>query len=272
MDLISGELTGAALIGALAVLALIDSTSFGTLLIPVWLLMSPGRVRVGRMIVYLGSIAGFYALVGLAILLGAGALSDTLTSLSGSRPFLIAQLLVGVGLFVWSFKLEPSKERKAEEAAAQAGGARAGTATPAAGTADAASGATLPARPGRLNRWRERALGSESGSWPALAGLAVGAGLVEVASMLPYLAALGLIGTQGPGWPTSGLWVLGYCLVMILPALVLTAARVFASRLVERPLGRLDGWLTRNAASTTAWVVGIVGFLVARDAIGRLWG
>ncbi|WP_036971453.1 GAP family protein, partial [Promicromonospora kroppenstedtii] len=125
---------------------------------------------------------------------------------------------------------------------------------------------------GRLSRWRERALGSESGSWPALAGLAVGAGLVEVASMLPYLAALGLIGTQGPGWPTSGLWVLGYCLVMILPALVLTAARVFASRLVERPLSRLDGWLTRNAASTTAWVVGIVGFLVARDAIGRLWG
>lgn len=288
MDLISGELTGAALIGALAVLALIDSTSFGTLLIPVWLLMSPGRVRVGRMIVYLGSIAGFYALVGLAILLGAGALSDTLSSLSSSRPFLIAQLLVGVGLFVWSFKLEPSKERKAADAAAAAqagraaaggagaGGAAAGGAaarTTPTGAAGAASGATLPAaRPGRLNRWRERALGSESGSWPALAGLAVGAGLVEVASMLPYLAALGLIGTQGPGWPTSGLWVLGYCLVMILPALVLTAARVFASRLVERPLGRLDGWLTRNAASTTAWVVGIVGFLVARDAIGRLWG
>ncbi|MFI2486727.1 GAP family protein [Promicromonospora kroppenstedtii] len=281
MDLISDELTGAALIGALAVLALIDSTSFGTLLIPVWLLMSPGRVRVGRMIVYLGSIAGFYALVGLAILLGAGALGDTLSSLSSSRPFLVAQLLVGIGLFAWSFKLEPSKEQKAADAvaAAQAGGAAAGatptgTATPAAGAADAAPGATaLPAaRPGRLSRWRERALGSESGSWPALAGLAVGAGLVEVASMLPYLAALGLIGTQGPGWPTSGLWILGYCLVMILPALVLTAARVFASRLVERPLGRLDGWLTRNAASTTAWVVGIVGFLVARDAIGRLWG
>ena len=107
MDFLSAELTGAALIGALAVLALIDSTSFGTLLIPVWLLMSPGRVRAGRMLVYLGSIAGFYALIGLAILLGAGALSDTLTSLSSTRPFLIAQLVVGVGLFAWSCKLEP---------------------------------------------------------------------------------------------------------------------------------------------------------------------
>ncbi|MFD6445040.1 GAP family protein, partial [Promicromonospora sp. NPDC060204] len=279
MDLISGELAGAALIGALAVLALIDSTSFGTLLIPVWLLMAPGRVRVGRMIVYLGSIAGFYALVGLAILLGAGALSDTLSSLSSARPFLIAQLLVGIGLFAWSFKLEPSKERKAADAmAAEAVAGRAAAVGDAAtGEAAAASaarpGAGVPAaRPGRLSRWRERALGSESGGWTALAGLAVGAGLVEVASMLPYLAALGLIGTQGPGWPVSGLWVLGYCLVMIAPALVLTAARLFAARLVERPLRRLDGWLTRNAASTTAWVVGIVGFLVARDAIGRLEG
>ncbi|WP_454859440.1 GAP family protein [Promicromonospora soli] len=295
MDFLSGELTGAALIGALALLALIDSTSFGTLLIPVWLLMAPGRVRVGRMLLYLGSIAGFYALVGLAILLGAGALSDTLTTLSSTRPFLIAQLVIGVGLFAWSFKLEPIGGRKPAEAvagaspvsgggapAAGAGAARAAGAG-AAPTAGAAPGTTPdavpapaapaePARAGRLNRWRERVLSSESGSGAALAGLAVGAGLVEVASMLPYLAALGLIGTQGPGWPTSGLWILGYCVVMIAPALVLTAARVFAARLVARPLGRLDGWLTKNAASTTAWVVGIVGFLVARDAIGRLWG
>lgn len=285
MDFLSGELTGAALIGALAVLALVDSTSFGTLLIPVWLLMSPGRVRVGRMLLYLGSIAGFYAAVGLAILLGAGALSDTLTGLSSTRPFLIVQLVIGVGLFAWSFKLEPVGGRKPadvtaagasggaavrEGAAGTAGGSAAGAAG-GSGSAAGAAGGSEPARPGRLSRWRERVLSSESGSGRALAALAVGAGLVEVATMLPYLAALGLIGTQGPGWPASGIWVLGYCVVMIAPALVLTVARVFAGRLVARPLGRLDGWLTRNAASTTAWVVGIVGFLVARDAMARLW-
>ncbi|WP_229872152.1 GAP family protein [Promicromonospora soli] len=280
MDIFSSELTGATLFGALAVLALIDSTSFGTLLIPVWLLMSPGRVRVGRMVIYLGSIAGFYALVGLVILLGAGAMSDTLATVSSTRPFLIAQLLIGVGLFAWSFKLEPVGGRRSAEPVASAtaagtgpvagAGSVAGTAAPATETG---AGADQPAAPtGKLSRWRERVLGSESGSGLALATLAVGAGLVEVATMLPYLAALGLIGTQGPGWPTSGLWILGYCLVMIAPALVLTAARVLAARLVAGPLGRLDSWLTRNAASTTAWVVGIVGFLVARDAISRLWG
>lgn len=275
MDFFSAELTGAALIGALAVLALIDSTSFGTLLIPVWLLMSPGQVRVGRMLLYLGSIAGFYALVGLAILLGAGALSDTLSTLSDTRPFLIAQLVLGVALFAWSFKLDPVGGKKPTEP--PAGTAVADATADGAAPAGAANGqvaappATEPGRAGRLSRWRERVLSSESGSGRALAALAIGAGLVEVATMLPYLAALGLIGTQGPAWPVSGLWILGYCVVMIAPALVLTAARVFASRLVERPLGRLDGWLTKNAASTTAWVVGIVGFLVARDAIGRLW-
>ena len=274
MDFLSAELTGTALVGALAVLALIDSTSFGTLLIPVWLLMSPGRVRVGRMLVYLGSIAGFYALIGLAILLGAGALSDTLTTLSSTRPFLIVQLVIGVGLFAWSFKLEPIGGRKPVGTGAVAGAPAESRAVAESGAAaGAGAGASEPtARTGRLGRWRERVLGSESSSRSALALLAVGAGLVEVATMLPYLAALGLIGTQGPGWPTSGLWIVGYCLVMIAPALVLTAARVFAARLVARPLGRLDTWLTKNAASTTAWVVGIVGFLVARDAIGRLWG
>ncbi|HEV6952761.1 MAG TPA: GAP family protein [Promicromonospora sp.] len=247
MDLLSAELTGTTLVGALVVLALIDSTSFGTLLIPVWLLMSPGRVRVGRMLLYLGSIAGFYALVGLAVLLGADALGETLERLSSTRAFLVGQLVVGAGLLAWSFKIEPIGGRRKTDDAPSAGAVR-------------------------LGRWRERVLGSETGSGRALALLAVGAGLVEVATMLPYLAALGLVGTQGPGWPTSALWVAGYCVVMVAPALVLTAARVVAARLVERPLGRLDAWLTRNAASTTAWVVGIVGFLVARDAVGRLWG
>lgn len=243
---LTGDLGGTATYVALAVLALIDSTSFGTLLIPVWLLMAPGRVRPGRILVYLGAIAGFYALLGIAILLGGTAVADALTGLSDSRPFLWGQLLVGVGLFAWSFKLDPPGSAKGRTEA--------------------------PEPPRRLLRWRERAVASESGSASALAALAVLAGLVEAASMLPYLAAIGVIGTQGPDWPVSGLWVLGYCAVMIAPALLLTAARVFAAPLVARPLAVLDGWLAKHAASATAWAVGIVGFLLARAALGPLFG
>jgi hypothetical protein len=46
-----------ALLGSLAVLALIDSTSFGTLLIPIWLMMSPFGVRPGRILQFLGTVA-----------------------------------------------------------------------------------------------------------------------------------------------------------------------------------------------------------------------
>lgn len=35
-----------AFIGVLVVLALVDSTSFGTLLIPIWLLLTPGKLRI----------------------------------------------------------------------------------------------------------------------------------------------------------------------------------------------------------------------------------
>jgi cytochrome c biogenesis protein CcdA len=231
------------LLVTLAVLALIDSTSFGTLLVPVWLLMAPGRVRVDRMTLYLASIAAFYAVVGLVVMLGAGAVLGQLDGLLENRAVRLAQLVLGVGLFAYSFTLDSKKARER-----------------------AAAGEVS----GRGWRWRERALGTDKGSVLSLAALAVTMGLVEVATMLPYLAAIGLITTSGSGGPTDVVLLLAYCLVMVLPAAVLTTARVMAAHRIERPLRRLDAWLTRNAASTTAWVVGIVGFLLARDAVGAL--
>src|SRR5690606_13354204 len=50
----------AGLLIPLAVLALIDSTSFGTLLIPLWLLLSPGRPSPHRVLLFLGTVAAFY--------------------------------------------------------------------------------------------------------------------------------------------------------------------------------------------------------------------
>jgi hypothetical protein len=70
--------------------------------------------------------------------------------------------------------------------------------------------------------------------------------------------------------PGNLLWLAGYCLVMITPALVLVALRVVAARLVEGPLRKLDSYLTRTAATTTAWVVGIVGVLLALHASAAL--
>ncbi|GAB3101865.1 GAP family protein [Isoptericola nanjingensis] len=285
MDLIDlGGLEGAGLgvlAGALVVLALIDSTSFGTLLIPVWLLMAPGRPRPARLLAYLGTVAGFYLAVGIAVMLGAGALLDRYGDVLDSRPVMLLQLALGVFLFAISWRFDG---KKAEARAARQG-----------------------AKPGRLVRWRARAMGIESaagaestastagtttpdgavagllpGTVPTstvaapnasllpLLGLALGAVALEVGTMLPYLAAIGLITTSDLGTGTSVGVLAAYCVVMVLPALLLLGGRLAAARFVEPLLARLERWLSRNAADLTGWALGILGVLLTLNALGRL--
>lgn len=232
-------------LGALMVLALIDSTSFGTLLIPVWLLMSPGRMRLGRIAVFLSVVVGAYFVIGLALMFGAVALFNAYEDLLDTEQFLIGQLVLGIGLLIIS-QLMDTKNARARAAERAASG------------------------DGRLMRWRTQILGdgsTTSGSTAAIVVLALSAVAVEVATMLPYLAAIGIISAQGAGWFISSLMLVGYCLFMITPAAVLTAGRIAARSALERPLTRLDDWLTRNAQATTAWVIGIVGFILAARAI-----
>ncbi|MFI2105015.1 GAP family protein [Isoptericola sp. NPDC019693] len=277
MDLIDlGGLEGAGLgvlAGALVVLALIDSTSFGTLLIPVWLLMAPGRPRPARLLAYLGTVAGFYLAVGVAVMLGAGALLSRYGDVLDSRPVMLLQLALGVFLFAISWRFDG---KKAEARAARDG-----------------------AKPGRLVRWRARAMGIEAGAAGAgltapeaavpgllpaptstvaapnasllpLLGLALGAVALEVGTMLPYLAAIGLLTTSDLGTGTSLGVLAAYCVVMVLPALLLLGARLAFTRRVEPVLARLERWLTKNAAEMTGWVLGILGVLLALNAVGRL--
>ncbi|HET8780589.1 MAG TPA: GAP family protein [Agromyces sp.] len=238
-DLIGGiALTGPALLGALAVLALIDSTSFGTLLIPIWLMLVPGRLRKSRILIYLATVAGFYLLVGLLLLTVATFALPQLEALASTAPFLWVQLIVGAAMLIGSFFIggKRARERKG---------------------------------PGRLTRWRERAVTDatdERSSVAPLMGLAVAAAGVEVASMLPYLVAIGLLSTSEFDAATRGLVLVGYCIIMVLPALVLLGIRSIASRAIEAGLARISGWMERNAAETTAWIVGIIGFLLARAA------
>ena len=242
-----------ALAGALAALALIDSTSFGTLMIPLWLMLAPGKMRVGRIVLFLVTVATFYFGVGLAIMFGAEAAVARLGDFFSSRLALTVLFAAGVGLVIWSFQLEAKAKREKKEGA--------------------------PAS-ARILRWRDRAVGSggvESGGsggassgGVALMGLAVGAGTVEVATMLPYLGAIGLLTTSDVGWPLTGAVLAGYCLVMILPALAILVLRLVASRWVDPVLRKLDGWLTRNSTNTLSWVVGILGVLLVVNTAGEV--
>jgi hypothetical protein len=218
---------------ALAALAVIDSTSFGTLVIPIYLLLASERSRVARLLIYLGTIAAFYFLVGVALMLGLSAAMENFGDALRSRPAYWVQLVLGVGLFALSYKFDP--KRRAELGKPE-------------------------------HRFEPRVGGPR-----VMVLLALTAGVVEVATMVPYLAAVGIMTTSG--LPT-GQWLpllAGYVLIMIVPPLALMGLRAVAASWLEPKLERLWAWLTKNSASMVSWSLAIVGFLLAGDAVSNLF-
>lgn len=233
------------LVAALAGLAIVDSASLGTLGLPVWMLAQP-RVRARAVLVYLATIASFYWLVGVALLAGLLAVVERLADVD-SRVLDWVQLVVGVALFAASFVHDSAIDRRRRE---------------------------RREREGTLSRWqraRARLVGPDA-SGRAAAGVAVGAGLVEVATMLPYLGAVALLSANDVGAGVGALVLVGYALVMVLPALALLGLRLALARQVEPALRRLNAWFERRSGELLAWTLGIVGFLLATDAVQRLQG
>jgi len=97
---------------ALAALAVVDSTSFGTLGIPVYLLLSSDRSWVSRLLIYLATVAAFYFLVGVALTLGLSTAMERFGDVLRSGPAYWVQLVIGVGLFALSFRFDPKRRRK----------------------------------------------------------------------------------------------------------------------------------------------------------------
>ncbi|MFG6475680.1 GAP family protein [Microbacterium sp. P06] len=241
---------------ALTLLALLDGLSIGTLLIPLFFLLVPGRVRGGRMLLYLGTIALFYLLVGVLFLFGLVNVVDVAGEFLSSSPGRIVRLLAGAALLGTAL-LMPTGPRVKKGVAATA---------PAA-SAPAAEGPPDP--PGRLTRWRERLLSDRTPPL-AIVGIAVGAGVVEVATMVPYIVGMTMLADASVPLPAQIAGLTGYCAVMVAPALFLLVLRLVAARVIDAPLRRLAGWLQRTAAENTAWILGIVGFLVLRAAATEL--
>lgn len=268
---------------SLALLALIDGLSVGTLLIPVFLLLHPGRVHARRILLYLGTIAAFYLLVGLLFLWGLVNLVDVASDFLASPAGLIIRLLVGGALLITAFVM-PTGDKSAAAASPSASLSASasvlpGTDLPTAHEASGSSITTPPpapaavaeprARAGRITRWRERLLDPRTRGTAVMA-VAVAAVLVEVATMLPYIVAMTMLADAGIDTPLRVLSLVGYCALMILPAVVLLVLRLVAAPLVQRPLERFAAWMERTGAENTAWIIGIIGFLIARSAATEL--
>lgn len=270
---------------SLALLALIDGLSVGTLLIPVFLLLHPGRVRAGRILLYLVTIAAFYLLVGLLFLWGLVNLVDVASDFLASPAGLVIRLVVGVALLITAFAM-PTGDKAAKVAKttpsppAVAPAVSPWTGMPTARDADGSSMMTPPSPaaamttdaspgPGRISRWRDRLLDPRTRGTAVMA-VAIAAGLVEIATMLPYIVAMTMLADAGIDTPLRVLSLVGYCALMILPAVVLLILRLVAAPLVQRPLERFAAWMERTGAENTAWIIGIIGFLIARSAATEL--
>lgn len=201
-------------------------------------------------------IATFYLAVGAAALAGFEAIADGAQALLESTPGRIAQLLVGVALLAGSFFIGSGDKAPRATAPAQPVAAHAMSGASSRAAPDAAAPV---ARPGRIARWRDRLVGDDAH-----------AGVVELATMLPYLAAMGALVDRPLPFEGRVVALVAYCAVMVAPAALLLLVRMAAARLVEAPLRRLAAWLEREGPETTAWIVGIVGFLIARGAASEL--
>lgn len=221
---------------ALPLLALADSTSIGTLVIPVLLLLAPGRPSLRRMVAYLGVVAGLYFVIGLALLGVVDAAAAALQSPQAHGVGVVLEALVGVCLI--AFAVWRSRHPKKPTSS-------------------------------RTGSWRERALEPHAPLRP-LFMLAVSAVAIEAASMLPYLGAIALISRADLPVGGSALLVAGYCVIMVLPALILTALRRAGSAKLDPLLERISAWSNKSAGSPVIlWAAGLVGLALIIDAAIR---
>lgn len=211
-------------------LALLDSMSAGTLVIPLALVMKQRGVQIRPLAVYFGTVCVSYFLLGVAILFGLEQLSDSLSGVLESDPVLWLQLVIGAVLLLYGvFTPEPPK-----------------------------SDGTMQVR-------QPRDLTNVS-----MIALALGAVVLEAATMVPYLAALTILGDAPIGQPLRLLILALYCFVMIVPALIaIVLVAVFGERIWSR-LGRFVTWIERETKITLLWIAAIIGIYLIVNAVQKL--
>lgn len=217
------------------VLALIDSTSMGTLEIPLILLVvgeGGARRTAARTLLFLLVIGVFYLLLGIGLLAGLLPMLEHVGHVLESSAAKVVLVVIGVLLVLWSHRADPAEVRKRG------------------GDPEASA-----------RRWTARARRA-SGNPGMLIGLALVAGLLEAASMIPYLAATGIIADLGIGLGRGSLVLLGYCAVMIGPGALLCGVRALLDARADALLDRIHDRAVRYAASAFSWAIGIIGVIL----------
>ena len=212
-------------------LALVDSLSAGTLVIPIALIVIWRRVRLGLLGTYLATIATAYCGLGIALLVGFDAAVLRLW-------FRWVTLVLGAGLFIFgTFSPTPKKPAATHTAGPE----------------------VTKSRASRLAR-------SASLSASGMVGLALGAAVVEAATMLPYLGAMGIIQSMSFGFSGKVAIIAGYCIIMVLPATLIAVIAGAAGPAIFPRLERAIRRLEYEAKVTLLWIAAIVGVYMAASS------
>ena len=212
-------------------LALLDSLSTGTLVIPLIFLAQP-RFQVRTLALYCLTLGLFYTALGTLLLLGVEAITWNHPIFSSQGRYWI-QLILGAILFAYGV-LSPSPDSRASEI-----------------------------------KWRTRL---EKVTNPRAAiFIALLAGVLEAATMLPYLAAISMLNTWDSTIITKLIVLIGYCLIMFIPAVTLLVIRRLASPWITPKLDHFVSLATRNADGAILWIAAIIGFLMARQAYTEIF-
>lgn len=245
-------------------LALVDSLSAGTLVIPLALMIVWRRVRVNLLLTYLGTIAGAYCALGVAILFGFNLIDTLSAQVSQAKWFPWITLVLGTVLLIFGvFSPSPVKPDSTAMNTKQPAPVPASSGEARPGTTEMGDGEVPSNLATRLTK------GVSSGA-TGMVGLALGAAVIEAATMLPYLAAMGIVQTMDlTDMARMGL-VASYCIVMILPALVIG---IIVAVTGDKMFARLHRVMVRaqyEAKVTLLWIAAIVGFYMAAASAARL--
>jgi LPXTG-motif cell wall-anchored protein len=216
-------------LGQVLPLALLDTISVSTLVIPLWFLLSQGRLRFGNVFRYLLLVAAGYLVLGIALLGGISARREELSTALDSRPGDFALMAVGIGLILLGAWYGLRRKRDSGQ--------------------------------DRLSRWRDAVVGESASVRGVVTVAAIAIGL-EIAMMFPYLVAIDTLADSDSSWVIEVLVLALYCLVMVAPAMLLTVGRMLFGAALMPVLGRVNDWIRRNEQEDTAWLLAIVGFLI----------
>lgn len=214
-------------------LALLDSLSIGTLVIPLGLILLWRSVRVPALAAYLITVAAVYFALGVAMLLGFTGLSSYVEQLVDTPVFPWITLVLGAVLAIYGiFGPDPVKPV-----------------------------------PGELPKQLSKPIGT---SLPKMIILGLGASLTEAATMLPYIAAMGIISDWDTPMAGQVAAIGVYCVIMIAPAVLLATIALVAGQKVFPRLEKALPRLQYEAKVTLLWIAAIVGIYMVINSVGAL--